>query len=79
MEARLDAIETALVARPTAEQIRLEMDRHFNTIIAVMKEQRGEKKESRFNFREAQYHKPQKWSGRKDKIDFIEFSNSPKN
>ena len=76
----MDAIEMALVARPTSDQVRQEIDRHLNTVIALIEAQKsGEKKERAFNFREAQSHKPQKWSGRKDKIDFIEFSNSLKN
>jgi hypothetical protein len=82
--ARLDAIEVALMLRPTSEQVRAELDRYLDrqlqTVVALI-EARGssEKKEYTFNHREAQHHKPQKWSGRKDKIDFIEFSNSVKN
>ena len=44
-----------------------------------MDARKSDKSFNAFNFREAQYHKPQKWSGRKDKIDFVEFSNSLKN
>jgi hypothetical protein len=83
-DARFEAIETALLARPTSGEVRAELDRYLDrqmqTILALIESQRsGEKKEHKFNFREAQSHKPQKWSGRKDKIDFIEFSNSLKN
>ena len=82
-EVRINAIERALVERPTSEQVRVELDRQLDrqlqTIVAMIDSQRSVKKEVSFNFREAQYHKPQKWSGRKDKIDFIEFSNSLKN
>ena len=77
----MDAMETAIIASPTHDQTRMEIDRHLATVVVLLEAQRsGEKKEqSSFSFREAQSHKPQKWSGRKDKIDFIEFSNSLKN
>ena len=79
--ARMDAMEVAIIARPTHDQVRMEIDRHLATVVALLEAQKsGDRKErSSFNFREAQSHKPQKWSGRKDKIDFIEFSNSLKN
>jgi hypothetical protein len=82
-EARLSSIEAALMDRPTTEMVRYELekslDRQLQTIVAIMDARKSDRTENAFNFREAQYHKPQKWSGRKDKIDFVEFSNSLKN
>jgi hypothetical protein len=82
-EARFHAIEVALMERPTTDMVRVELDklldRQLQTIIAMLDSRGSEKSINSFNFREAQYHKPQKWSGRKDKIDFVEFSNSLKN
>jgi hypothetical protein len=82
-EARLTALEVAMQERPTTDMVRYELekslDRQLQTIVAILEARRSDRAESSFNFREAQHHKPQKWSGRKDKIDFVEFSNSLKN
>ena len=66
--------------RPTSNQIKMEIDRYFDLIKSMLDSQVGDKKErSKFDFREAQHHKPPRWSGRTDKIDFIEFSDGLKN
>ena len=72
-------MEQALAERPTSQQVKLEIDRYFELIKDLVSRTTPEKKEGKFNFREAQSHKPAKWSGRKDKVDFMEFSNAIKN
>ena len=76
MEHRIGLAEAAILERPTFQQVKEEMDKYLGLIKDLVKR---EDHKSTFNACDAQHHKPIKWFGRKDKVDFTEFSNAVKN
>ena len=72
-------MQQELSRRPTAQQIQEELDKRMKLIETLLEKVAASGDRGEFHSKDANYHRPRPWSGSKDKVDFVEFSNALKN